>query len=631
MTRMLAVVVVLAAACSIDHPDRSGDAGASDAATKPASGARADAGHASDGDAANSCQPRVSRRIAWKDYGSADYPAPSALVWSGERIVGVWANDGAPDRVTPHGVLVSDIDPVGANSVRTRVVWDDQTDDIRPDRLATSNGVLAAVYQGRELDGARGTCRFGLVRLSDLESIQAPTRYSDPPAAETILHEASSCDVAALGDGFVLLWQQYVDDRDGNQSVFAQRIGTDGSARGERLTLYEGSTKYWFKGLAASLGDRVAVGVVPNPSDPGKLVFIEESSFSSTALEHPDKRTSEPIQQLMAAHGGFLARSLSAAWVLDRDGHTIAGPAKADFETRIAPLGDGYVQIAHPEYLTATTLSSKLDSPSAPLALSDDRDTTALDLIADPSGELATLVHYGSSGDLTFVVLGCGDTPAEPLGPQVCPADASPKLLDDGCTDDVCHGVIRFDYLTLGVRGWAVTGAAASETNAARAAEIAGTEFSANNEYGPNEAMITGPFAGMYRAYVSPSDFGAIAAIGAKSGAITFSGGVVWSGHGAVWTPATWNPGSDLACGETAVQPAETFMEENATTACPPYEKTKPAAIADALAAALRSNLAASLAKHGPVSAYAFLYTPSVGGCDPGVAEYVVILTAQRE
>jgi hypothetical protein len=42
---------------------------------------------------------------------------------------------------------------------------------------------------------------------------------------------------------------------------------------------------------------------------------------------------------------------------------------------------------------------------------------------------------------------------------------------------------------------------------------------------------------------------------------------------------------------------------------------------------ALRTNLAAAVAARGPFKAYLYAYTPTVGACDPNVAEYIVVLS----
>jgi len=47
----------------------------------------------------------------------------------------------------------------------------------------------------------------------------------------------------------------------------------------------------------------------------------------------------------------------------------------------------------------------------------------------------------------------------------------------------------------------------------------------------------------------------------------------------------------------------------------------------DALEVALRTNLAAHVAAAGPFSAHVHLHTSMVGTCDPGVAEWGVVLT----
>jgi len=224
----------------------------------------------------------------------------------------------------------------------------------------------------------------------------------------------------------------------------------------------------------------------------------------------------------------------------------------------------------------------------------------------------------------------CANEAPSLVGAPKCKSQSALTPLDDGCTDDVCHITVRFDYQTLGVLGWSVAGGAKHEINADEARTLVTAEFKKRNPPIRTNATLEGPNAGLYSAYAPPADFGAFALIGAQSGALAFAGSVLWSGPGRANWPSEWRPGEELACGASAAQPAETFVTTN--TECGESDSPKPATPADALDTALRSNLARAIAARGPFSAAVHLYTPSVGTCDHSdIAEYLVVFTQVRE
>jgi hypothetical protein len=92
------------------------------------------------------------------------------------------------------------------------------------------------------------------------------------------------------------------------------------------------------------------------------------------------------------------------------------------------------------------------------------------------------------------------------------------------------------------------------------------------------------------------------------------------------WTPDHWQSATSIRCGADPVVPASTFVASDGCASIG-FDAPDPATASEALDLALRTNLAAHVAARGPFAAYATLYTPAVGGCNPGVAEYVVVLT----
>jgi hypothetical protein len=259
------------------------------------------------------------------------------------------------------------------------------------------------------------------------------------------------------------------------------------------------------------------------------------------------------------------------------------------------------------------------DAPPSTVESGSPRDSGVTD--APPS-----TVESGSPRDSGVTDARPGTVESGSSLPGTCPTSGAVVApLDDGCTDDVCHLVLRLDYRTLGLLGWASTGGSLQFPDASKAGAIAQDVITANCMYCTGDVGVSIANAGLYRAFVQPGDSGAFALVGAHSGAVVAAGGVAWAGRGSYFVPSTWKSASEIQCGTAAATPAETFID---ATGCDLLGGSGAGADPrDALALALRTNLAQVYAQKGPFSAYTYLYTPAVGGCDPAVAEYVVVLT----
>jgi len=444
-----------------------------------------------------------------------------------------------------------------------------------------------------------------------------PTRFSDPPDPDSILNEALACDVTALDDGFLVVWHQFVSSTSDASAFFAQAFDREGGEVGDRLTLNT-SNELAGEFSVTSDGTRAVAVLQTARSGQSELVFIEGGELRSTAL---DTRVGG-FATLAPAHDGFIARNGGTFSVLDPEGRLVAGPIELATSTQLAPLDDGYVFVANEEYLIARTLTADLGAPSAPTTISDNRLARSLQLVSAPDGS-HTVLLYVDDHQLHVARLACSDTMPPPLGPPACPEQSAVTPLDDGCSDPVCHVLVRLDYLTLGLRGWAVTGGAASPVAGDAATDAARAVFSEHGDY--PDITLSGPEAGLFTANVSPLDFGAFALVGEESGQVVAAGSIVWSGTGQYWVPAQWSDPGDLACGPSAVEPEATYLDPGR---CDSNEE-EPASttVEGALDVVLRSNLAAHVASQGPFSAHAYLYTPSVGACSPQNAEYLVVLT----
>jgi len=305
--------------------------------------------------------------------------------------------------------------------------------------------------------------------------------------------------------------------------------------------------------------------------------------------------------------------------LVDRDGRQLAGPIE-DAGRLVAPMGGGYVVVQNEEYLVARTLDAELGRRSEASGISHDRRAQASELLFTPDGKRVALI-YSEEGHQRFATLECDAEPA-PVGPQPCAEVATVDPLDVACEDAICHVLVRLDADTLGMRGYAVVGGDENPIDASEALAAADEVFAPRGEGLVQNGEVSGPEAGMYSIYAVPTDFGAFALVSAESGLVVSAGGIVWAGTGSYWTPETWQPGSDVACGPDATEPDDSYVVEGLCGL------DSPSAALDVV---LRSNLAAHLAEQGPFSAYGFLYTPTQGACDASVAEYLIVLTQRTD
>lgn len=216
--------------------------------------------------------------------------------------------------------------------------------------------------------------------------------------------------------------------------------------------------------------------------------------------------------------------------------------------------------------------------------------------------------------------------------PQPPCAPPATVALSPTCAFEVCTGIVRFDYLTLAPKGYAFQSAAFAPVDTV-GAKAAGTAFLAehNDAACPGCASASSELAasaaGMYLVTQPAGDFGGFAMVSAASGQVVAGGGIVWGGRGAWWRPTTWQSPADLKCMTDAVDTAggTAYLHESHCTA---GDQT-PAiySVADAKAVALRLNVAAGFAARGRLDLFALLYTPTVGHCDPLLAEFVVVMT----
>ncbi len=551
------------------------------------------------------CTPRLSPPAPLDDpEPGGTYPT---FTWSDAGVIGVSA---AANR---DGYRVIRLGDDGFDEGAT--LWT----DVQPSevKLAINASTLAIVEQANEASSGRAVCRLALATVDPIAPVMAPTRFSNTPTPDTVANEVLWCGVAPLGDGFLLVWQQFADSSGDLQQLLGQRIDAQGNEVGAPIVVAEGDKSIGPTAMASD-GTQTLLALLSRGGDERSLTVIDESSERSVPI---DARitASGAINAMSAAHGGFVVHSGEDLWLTDASGVVVAGPVPtARFVTS---LEDGYVTVDKEEFLVARTLDASFAQSSEVTGVSVDRSASAVALIGSTDGDDVSLV-YTEEGALQVASITCGDE-ITPLGPAACPLQDPLIPLDDGCTDDVCYVVLRLDGPTLGVKGWAATGAPLTPTDSEQARARAAAAFSMNSEYVTEPSELTGPDAGLYYAYASPSDFGAFALVGADTGLVVTAGDIVWSGSGNLWLPTAWNPAADVSCGNTTFDPETVHLGD---TGCDQEGTTLPSA-QDALNVALQTNLAANVASRGAFSAYSYLYTPSVGACSPQLTEYLVVLT----
>lgn len=140
--------------------------------------------------------------------------------------------------------------------------------------------------------------------------------------------------------------------------------------------------------------------------------------------------------------------------------------------------------------------------------------------------------------------------------------------------------------------------------------------------YNYQQTELVGPF---YQYFQHPGDFGAVAIVDSRNGAVDFAGTVVWMGEGSVnapsvstfdWSFPSVNPASEPQSVEVMDNP---YWNESLST---------PEEVTDSTLAYLRqTDVLLSFNACGPYSVVSYIYTPAVGATDPLVAQCVVLVS----
>lgn len=173
----------------------------------------------------------------------------------------------------------------------------------------------------------------------------------------------------------------------------------------------------------------------------------------------------------------------------------------------------------------------------------------------------------------------------------------------EGCRN-TCTFVVRLAYDSLDLMGWSVACGLSTQIDESTARQAA---LQATG-YGNADAAIK--TQGDIAIFSKPAaDFGGVAMVSTLSGKALFGGSVVWMGRGEVTFPSAWESSSHMGrgCGFSSVGLASADL--------------------DSAAAVVGRTALAHAFPNGPSSVVTYLYTPTVGGTDYSVAEWLVFVS----
>lgn len=558
---------------------------------------------------------------------------PTTLAPSDERYVSFVRNGdfvyGASAEITGKGYRLMSIAIASGETRASEPLWPDTVAQML--RFAVSGDTAAFVTMQPENDDTyRQSCRVALYDTSEDAAVLAPTRFSDEPAGDSVENEVAWCGLESTEQGFVLAWNAYTDSMSDEQTLFAQRIGLDGEAIGDRIVLARGD-KLTAEVTSASDGQRALFAVADATATQFTLVdtdtvapFVVDDAVNNLLAGEPP--------QMWFVPDGVLMQTTSQLILVGADGKLKAGPVAA--RQLIAPFDQGYVVVERDSESGSSVmqkLDSDLDERGGASGLSPTWSIGPTALLASRDGTDVQMV-FSESGEQRIGTLGCLEEPIA-VGPQTCRETSEPTglaaPLDLGCDAPVCYFTLRMEATSLAIGGYSVAEGTASPVNAEQAQVLAvdalsGFESAQWSEPDPvQEAQ-----AGLFTVNAPALDLGWFALVGQESGTVVAAGGIVWAGNGGYWLPPSWRDPSVIECGSLPAMPAATFVDRRECATGD--EQPALASPDDALDVALRSNIAAHAATFSEFDAFVYLYTPSVGECSNGAAEYVVVLTARN-
>ena len=217
------------------------------------------------------------------------------------------------------------------------------------------------------------------------------------------------------------------------------------------------------------------------------------------------------------------------------------------------------------------------------------------------------------------------DPPADETGTTACEEEIetlATMMLRDAAWS--CTAVIRLDYTTYDLIAWELICGETRDVTEDEALERAWEEvFSEMGFVEPDMVRRTGIW-GPYVFYVSPGDFGGVAAVSAYSELTVFGATIIWMGAGDIVHPDSFRHPDSLGSG----CPDVGGLHDLAFTALA-CEGTSTPDLEAVLESVADTAMPAAMQYAGHIESVVVLcYARTVGGMDPTTAEWIVVLNA---
>lgn len=187
---------------------------------------------------------------------------------------------------------------------------------------------------------------------------------------------------------------------------------------------------------------------------------------------------------------------------------------------------------------------------------------------------------------------------------------------------ETCTSLVRLDYQTREIKSVKIACAPAEEVTPVRAREMAERVTG----IGAEAQLVAGLApSDQYVFWEPPSDRGGVSVVSARNGLVVFGGQILWNAPGEVLHPVAFNHPASIGreCGSSAPMPAARGL--SLVTLDELSADDVQAALSAVWATALPDGLARGTTL---LDAMVLLYPPQVGGFDPEVAEWLVMINS---
>lgn len=230
------------------------------------------------------------------------------------------------------------------------------------------------------------------------------------------------------------------------------------------------------------------------------------------------------------------------------------------------------------------------------------------------SGSAGTSGSGGTNGG-TGGVAGSGGSPDN------CQAIID-KISADSSGVSTCTAIVRLDYQSLEIKGYRLFCTEYGFTDEATARTTAQNDTG----FGESGQLLSGTTPeDEWVFFEPPGDFGGVGVVSARSGISVFGASIVWDGLGSITYPDSFSPVSEIGpgCNSASTQKqARGFSLENGN----PLTEEEITPVLDKV---WSTALPDGLWKNSYLfDEMVLLYPPTVGGLNPEIAEWVVLLNS---